>query len=236
MPRIAIAGLAYHVTHRGNRRGPVFFAAEDRETYLRWLADCGARYGLEIWAYCLMTNHVHLLVRTEQHDALARVMRDLQGYYARRINERQQWSGHLWANRFYSQPVEGGHLWAAARYIERNPVRARIVQTAAAYPLSSARAHCGLAREDVLSPHRPFANLIGWSVWLESDDPETEARIRQLIRTGHPLGGDAFCRRIGRALGRPVSPPARGRPKRMPAPSDQQPPTRESESEASTQD
>lgn len=214
MARIAIAGLVYHVTHRGNRRGPVFFSAADRTNYLHWLSQAGARHGLEFWAYCLMTNHVHLLVRTERSDSLARVMRDLQGYHARRINERQEWSGHLWANRYFSHPVEGRHLWAAARYVERNPVRAGLVERAEHSAWSSARAHCGMEGSALLSAYRPFLGLEAWwSAWLADEDSEHAERMRKAARTGRPLGEASFCEAIGRQLGRPVTQPAIGRPR-----------------------
>jgi putative transposase len=214
MPRIAIAGLAYHVTHRGNRRGTVFFSAADRETYLRWLAHAAAKHGLDLWAYCLMTNHVHLLVRVERRDSLAGAMRELQGYYAKRINERHEWSGHLWANRHYSHPVEGRHLWSTARYIERNPVRAGMVERAEQYLWSSARAHCGLEGNGVLATSGPFCGVsCDWSSWLAREEPESDEWIRKSARSGRPLGGAPFCESIGRELGRSVVQPTIGRPR-----------------------
>lgn len=214
--RITAPGLVYHVTHRGNRRGDVFFDREDRETYLRWLAGAGRRHGLDLWAYCLMTNHVHLLARGRHADSLGRAMGELQGRYARRISEARGWSGHLWANRFYSHPVVGDGLWAAVRYIERNPVRAGMVNAAEEYPWSSARAHCGLAPAGILAPERPFPGKVAdWKSWLEIDDESSDERLRASALTGRPMAdGESFAR-LERQLGRSLAPRPRGRPRKI---------------------
>jgi putative transposase len=192
MPRIAritAAGLVYHVTHRGNRGGPVFFEREDREEYLRALAGAGRSHGLEVWAYCLMTSHVHLLGLGLAADSLGKALQEVEGGHARRINRRYRWSGHLWANRFYSSPTAAEHLWAAVRYIERNPVRAGIAARAEDYPWSSARAHCGLEGPGILSPNRPFPGTIGdWKSWLEVEDAKADEKLRAAIYAGRPRG------------------------------------------------
>lgn len=213
--RIAAPGLVYHVTHRGNRRADVFFDREDREIYLRWLAGAGRRHGLELWAYCLMTNHVHLLVRGLARESLARAMRELQGRYARRVNEQRRWSGHLWANRFFSHPVGEDRLLETVRYIERNPVRAGMVERAEEYPWSSARAHCGLAAPSLLAPSRPFLGRVpDWKPWLEEDDAAIDDRLRESARKGAPFGEDEFVSRLEGELGRSLTPLPRGRPRK----------------------
>lgn len=212
--RISAAHLAHHVTHRGNRRGAVFFDDEDRSVYLRWLAEAAVRFGLELWAYCLMTNHIHLLVLSPTAAALGRALGVVQGRYAQRINRKQAWSGHLWANRFFSHPIEAGSLPIVARYIERNPVRAGIVERAEDYPWSSARSHCGLAEQGILSPRRPFPDCVDdWSAWLRQDDEPAEDRLRDCSRASQPLGSDRFCAEIEQLLGRKITPLPRGRPR-----------------------
>jgi len=212
--RITAPGLVYHVTHRGNRRGDVFFDREDRETYLRWLAGAGRRHGLDVWACCLMTNHVHLLVRARRAESFGRAMGELQGRYARRVNEARRWSGHLWANRFDSHPVSGEGLWAAVRYIERNPVRAGMVQRANEHAWSSARAHCGLAPAGILAPDRPFpGRILNWRSWLEGDDLAAYKRLRVACRAGRPVVDAAELVRLEVELGRVLLPRPRGRPK-----------------------
>jgi putative transposase len=179
--RIAIPGLPHHVTHRGNRGGETFFSDGDRDSYLRRLLCAGAHLGLELWAYCLMTNHVHLIVRPARRDSLAHTIRQVHGQHARVINRAQSWSGHLWANRYYSTPLGPEHLWAAVRYVESNPVRAGLVRVAEDYPWSSARSHCGLAPDGPLSPERPFPGpYVDWAAWLARG---TDTQLEQEIRT-----------------------------------------------------
>lgn len=213
--RLAVPNLAHHVTHRGNRRGAVFFDDEDRRVYLRWLAEAAERFELELWAYCLMTNHIHLLVLSPTAAALGRALGLLQGRYAQRINRQRKWSGHLWANRFFSHPIEGGSLPVVARYIERNPVRAGMVEQAEDYPWSSARSHCGLAGRGVLSPRSPLPDCIpDWCAWLRRVDEPAENRLRECSRASLPLGSERFCAQIEQLLGRKILPRPWGRPRR----------------------
>lgn len=141
--RIVVPGFAHHVTQRGNRRADVFETDEDRHAYLRFLTQYADKHGLSVWAYCLMTNHVHLVVVPEREDSLAKALRDAHTVYAMRFNTRTRLSGHVWQGRFYSCPMDETHLWTAVRYVERNPVRAGLVSRAEDYPWSSAPAHCG---------------------------------------------------------------------------------------------
>ena len=147
MPRLArvvIPGMPHHVTQRGNRREPVFFEPGDRAWYLHLLAHYADLHGLEIWAYCLMTNHVHLVAVPSTEASLGQSLRDAHGAYSSYLNRRINVTGHLWQGRFYSTVLEGPHMWSAVRYVERNPVRAAIVQRAEEYAWSSAAVHCGL--------------------------------------------------------------------------------------------
>lgn len=213
--RVTAAGLVYHVTHRGNRRADVFFDREDREVYLRWLAAAGRRHALEVWAFCLMTNHVHLLLRGLRSESLGRALGEVQGRYARRVNEAHGWSGHLWANRFYSHPVAGDGLWAAVRYIERNPVRAGMVTAAEEYPWSSARAHCGLSGPGILAPGRPFPGRVtDWKSWLEVGDESRDEELRTAARTGRPVANAELLDQLESELGRSLRSRPRGRPRR----------------------
>lgn len=211
--RIVIPGLPYHVTHRGNRRGDVFVGPADFEAYLRLLARRGERCRLELWAYCLMPNHVHLLVRPNQADSLARTVREVHGFHALCMNRANGWSGHLWANRYFSAPLDQRHLWAAVRYVERNPVRAGLVAAAEEYPWSSARAHCGLAPRGALSVSSPFPGPIGdWREWLSAGGDEAEEKsMRRSTATGRPSGDDAFVAELELRLGRPLTPLPRDR-------------------------
>ena len=213
--RIVVPGLPHHVTHRGNRRGEIFFSEADREDYLRLLARAGQRHGLELWTYCLMTNHVHLVVCPRGHDSLARTIREVHGNHARVLHRANGWEGHLWANRYYSSPLDPAHLWAAVRYVERNPVRAGLVETAERYPWSSAAAHCGLAPDGPLSPQRPLPGTISnWQSWLSGDcDESVDRSIRLCTAAGRPAGSPEFVAELEQILGRNLTPRPQGRPR-----------------------
>jgi REP-associated tyrosine transposase len=127
LARIVVPGVPHHVSHRGNRRGDIFLRPEDRILYIETLKEYAVKAGMDIWAYCLMTNHVHLLVTPQAEDSLAKAIGIAHRRYAVRLNKLEGWEGHLWANRFFSAPLDESHLWTAVRYIERNPVRAGLV-------------------------------------------------------------------------------------------------------------
>ncbi len=171
---MVVPGHAHHITHRGNRRAEVFVTKADRDLYKAILTDYGARAGLEVWAYCLMSNHVHLLVVPRREDSLAKGVGLAHRHYAVTLNRRECWDGHFWANRFFSTPLDEQHLWTAARYIEQNPVRAGMVKAAWDYPWSSARSHVEGVGDTLLWPQRPFPGPVGdWAQWLDSDIGET---------------------------------------------------------------
>jgi putative transposase len=124
MPRLSrtvFPGVAHHITQRGNRREQVFFDDDDRQTYLDWLAHYSRRFDVEVLGYCLMTNHVHLVVMPGSEDGLHRMLKPLHMRYAQRVNRARGWTGHLWQGRFFSSPLDEAYLWAALRYVERNP-------------------------------------------------------------------------------------------------------------------
>ncbi|MFH1018830.1 MAG: transposase, partial [Pseudomonadota bacterium] len=137
MARIVVPGIPHHVTQRGNRRQLSFFRNSDFDTYLKILGSWCRRTGLDVWAYCLMPNHVHLIVVPPDQPSLARGIGEAHKGYSRLVNERHGWKGYLWQGRFASFPMDEGHLLAAARYVERNPVEAGIVHKPEDYPWSS---------------------------------------------------------------------------------------------------
>lgn len=212
--RVIIPGLPHHITQRGNRRADVFRDEEDRTVFLRLLHNNSLRYGLKHWAYCLMSNHFHLISVPDGANSLSCTLRDLLGPYANYFNQKYGLTGRLWQGRFYSCVLEEGHLGAALRYVERNPIRAGWVGKAENYPWSSAAAHCGLRDEPLLTPFYVNPYLIpNWSDWL--CDGESEAALKQIrekTKTGRPLGSDAFIDQLENLLGRPLRPRKGGRP------------------------
>jgi putative transposase len=216
MPRVArveVPDCAHHVTQRGNRRTAIFKDEEDRRAYGTFLKKYAEKHGLDIWAYCLMTNHVHHVVVPRSPGSLSWTFRDAHTAHALRFNREWGQSGHVFQGRFFSCPMDDPHMWATVRYIERNPVRAHIVERAEDYRWSSAAAHCGLRPDDLLSDRFPPEGVISdWSAWLgEEDDKEMVKAIRRHTRTGWPCGGKEFVDRLEGMLGRSLRPQQRGR-------------------------
>ena len=145
-------GIAHHVTQRGNRREAIFFDDADRQRYIQLLLEYSARHGLKTLAYCLMTNHIHLVCIPERAGTFGSVFRPLDLRYTQHFNFSRGTSGRLWQGRPFSCALDDEHLLAAVRYVERNPVRARMVRKAEHYPWSSAAAHYGLRTDPLLSP------------------------------------------------------------------------------------
>ncbi len=221
MPRLArtvTARVPYHITQRGNRRESVFFTDEDYMAYLGWLKDYAERSKADILAYCLMTNHVHLVAVPESDDGLHHLLKPLHMRYAQRINRAKGWKGHLWQGRFFSSALDETYLWAAVRYVERNPVRAKIVRKPENYRWSSAAAHCGLIDDPVLTRKsswvRQFAEIGDWSAWLaEGDEPQALEVLRRNVERGLPCGAPKFIQKLERLTGRQLQYRPRGRPK-----------------------
>ncbi|MGH2507960.1 MAG: transposase [Gammaproteobacteria bacterium] len=223
MPRLArsvYAEVPHHITQRGNRRENVFFTDRDRVTYLKWLGEYAAKHQVEILAYCLMSNHIHLVAAPALEAGLQRALKPLHMRYAQRINRAKHWKGHLWQGRFFSSALDEDYLWAAIRYVERNPVRAKMVRKAENYPWSSAMAHCGLKEEDeVLTGkarwRKQFASIGNWSAWLaEGDDPAELEILRRNVESGLPCGSQRFIHKLEKLVGRKLEYRPRGRPKK----------------------
>jgi putative transposase len=224
MPRLArtvLGGRAHHITQRGNNRQDVFFVDDDRHVYLELLKEQGGKYGLDIVGYCLMGNHVHIVGIPRGEDSLAKAVGRAHFRYTQYINRFHKRSGHLWQGRFYSCALDDRHFWLAMRYVELNPVRARLCRKAWRYEWSSAAAHVdGKGRSELLDL-RSWYDMISAEQWrkeLNAGIDETElGRIRGNTHTGRPLGSDSFLSKLEKLLGRRVRPLPVGRPtkKRM---------------------
>jgi putative transposase len=202
---------------RGNRRLDVFFTDEDRIAYIEYLKAACKRYDVAIWAYCLMSNHVHFIAVPGKADSLSRCFSDTHGRYTRRINARQGWKGHLWQARFGSNVLSEKHLIAAVRYVERNPVRAGIVKEAWEYPWSSAAYHTSKVNHDRLAgSDNMLKDLIGdWEVYLrEQDEKVFVEMIRQESFVSRPMGDDPFVEELEKQLNRHLRRGKAGRPVR----------------------
>ncbi|MFH1748389.1 MAG: transposase [Planctomycetota bacterium] len=219
MPRIArvvISGVPHHVTQRGVRSLPVFFGKEDRRTYLRLLAEQGKLHGVRFLAYCLMSNHVHLVAVPSTEASLARAIGEAHRRYTRWVNLRQGVRGYLFQGRFYSCPLDEVHLLTAVHYIEHNPVRAGMVKRPWDHAWSSARFHVGRRATDALVEDRDLIGLIpNWREFLNTDRSSDQVQLVQSrTRTGRPCGDRAFIKRAERITRRKLTPNRRGRPRR----------------------
>jgi len=195
------AGLAYHVTQRGSNHQRIFFCASDYRMYLSLVSQQMAYAGVRVLAFCLMTNHVHLVVVPERPDSLAVLFRRVHGQYSQYLNTRRRRSGHLWQQRYYSCPLSGSHLPIALRYVERNPCRARICAAPADYQWSSARSHLGMSADKTKILDQKFWERAGgvetWrEMHAETDDPERFLLLRRCTYAGRPFGEEEFVVRL----------------------------------------
>lgn len=220
MPRIArVCAIDYphHITQRGNNREAVFFDNEDREFYLKALSRYSQQWEFDIWAYCLMTNHVHILSVPKRKESLARGIGSTNLVYTQYMNRKYKRSGRLWQNRFFSTIVEDDpYLWAVVRYIERNPVRVGLVQRAEDYKWSSCKAHVLGFKDSILTGKGWLEedNVQAYKEFLRNDDKEIEKSIRNATTTGRPLGSVSFTQLLEKELGRSLLPKKAGRPKK----------------------
>jgi putative transposase len=208
LARLVIPDVAHHVTQRGNRRQPVFFSDDDYAAYRDLVAAACAARSVRCLAWCLMPNHVHLVLTPSDADGLRGALADAHRRYSRRINFAHGWTGYLFQGRFASYPMEDAHLMAAVRYVELNPVRAKLVERAEDWRWSSAHAHV-TGRSDGLTDLAGLAGIHrNWRAMLrhglEAGDLEDEeiAAIEAHARIGRPRGSEAFVTRIETQTGR----------------------------------
>lgn len=191
--RVVVPGYPHHVTQRGNRRQPVFFTENDYRLYLKLMGEWCGKCGVEIWAYCLMPNHVHLVAVPSDERGLCRAIGEAHRRYTLQINYREGWKGHLWQERFSSFVMDERYLLAATRYIELNPVRAKLVKKPEEYRWSSARAHMR-NKDDGFVRATAVGELVGrWDDFLsETVDKDLLAGLRAHSSNGRPAGERNF--------------------------------------------
>ena len=220
MPRIArvvAVDTPHHVTQRGNGRHEVFFTDNDRLVYLSLLQQHSRHLNLKILGYCLMPNHVHLIVMPHTQDSLPRALHQTHGRYATYLNSRRSASGHVWQGRYYSCPMDDDHLWCALRYVERNPLRAGLVGRPEDYPWSSARSHVSSDCDPLVDPAEWGARWTAaeWQEFLHYPSADRDAdHVRRNTQCGRPLGTPEFVRELERQLARPLEIRKGGRPRK----------------------
>ncbi|MCR4336513.1 MAG: transposase [Candidatus Omnitrophica bacterium] len=194
--------MPHHVVQRGNRRQQVFFRDQDKQKYLEILKKQKDEHGLKIWSYCLMNNHVHLIVVPEKKESLALGIGETHKRYTRMINFREEWRGYLWEGRFKSFVLDEKYLYAAVKYVERNPVRAGIVKKAEEYAWSSARFRVSGEGNEILSDYYLLDEVKDWRVYLQQEDEDKNlSLIRRHGATGRPWGSSEFMDRLARKFG-----------------------------------
>lgn len=214
MARVVVEGAPHHVTQRGNRRQPTFWSDGDYLLYLQLAAEAFAEAEVEVWAYCLMPNHVHLIAAPKRAEGLARAVGATHVRYTRAINRRERWTGYLWQGRFASFPMDEAYLRACARYVGLNPVRAGLAARARDWGWSSVAAHLD-GREDPLLTPGPLRERLGEALpgFFETDvEAEALRKLRRARSTGRPLGGRGWVKALEASAGRSLADPPRGRP------------------------
>jgi len=211
LARVVIPGHPHHVTQRGNGRSRTFFGDADYALYRDLLARHCRAADAEVWAWCLMPNHVHLILVPSDRDGLRRALAAVHRRYAGIIHARRKRTGHFWQGRFGAVAMDEAHLAAALAYVSLNPVRARLVERARDWRWSSTRAHLtgkddGLTARAPISERFPdFADVI-----VSGAEADAFARLRAAESVGRPLGDDRFLARIERLTARRLRPGKRG--------------------------
>lgn len=214
--RVIAPGYPHHIIQRGNRRQQTFLCSDDYTAYIELMAQWCKKHAVAVWAWCLMPNHVHLIAVPQTPDGLARAVGEAHRRYTRQVNFREKWRGHLWQERFASFPMDEKHLLAAARYIEMNPVAAKLVRKAEDYRWSSARAHLK-GQDDELTSVAPLLALApDWRGFLHLSEESEVELLHRHERTGRPLGEDSFLKKLENQLKRSLRPQKPGPKKKVP--------------------
>ena len=223
-PRITLPGVPLHLIQRGNNRQACSFADEDRRVYLDCLTDYAAESGCAVHAYVLMTNHVHLLLTPRTAEGAGQLMKRLGQRYVQYVNRRYRRSGTLWEGRFRSCLVQHeAYLLTCYRYIELNPVRAKMVERPGAHPWSSYHANARGKQDALITPHDSY-------LALDRDATRRRAAYRALVRRrlapdlvdglrratngNFAFGDERFQTEVAAKLGRRVTPGRPGRPRK----------------------
>ncbi len=211
LARIVVPGLPHHVTQRGNRREAIFFEDGDQEIYRDLLAQQAGKAGVEVWAYCLMPNHVHLILTPTTAEGLGRAVGEAHRRYTNFINARGRWTGHLFQSRFASVAMDEAHLMAAVRYVSLNPVRARLTPRAQDWPWSSARAHIAGVDDELVTVRPVLERCTNFAELLGQDHENGFGDLRRGEGSGRPVGTPEFVDGLERLLGRAIARRAPGR-------------------------
>ena len=221
-PRFYLAGVPAHVMQRGHNREAIFFEEHDYREYLKILKKVADNYACQIHAYVLMTNHIHLLVTPAEKNSISLMFQSIGRLYVTYINKKYNRTGTLWEGRHKGNIIDvERYFMICMKYIESNPVRARIVKAAEDYPWSSYLANAYGKPNAIISPHKLYLALSSdkykrteyyRSLFLSSDNSSIEKHIDKSLLSGTPLGSDDFIDKIEKVFNQPVGYTERGRP------------------------
>ena len=222
--RIQYPGAMYHVMSRGDRGERIFLDDVDRHDFIKTLAEACQKTDWQVHAYCLMSNHFHLLLKPAPGQSISRILQSLTVAHTWRHHRRQGTSGHVWQGRFRSPVIQDGdHLLVVLRYIEANPVRAAMVADPCEYTWSSHRCH-GAGHADPILDSFPEWEQLGrteperrarWRRKVRGEQPAKELDgVRSSVRSGRPYGAEDWVEVISHRLGIVREPRRRGRPPR----------------------
>jgi putative transposase len=212
LARAVFPGHPHHVTQRGNGRAQVFFCDENYRLYRDLLATHCAAAGVEVWAWVLMPNHVHMILVPGDADGIRRALAPVHRRYAGHIHARLKRTGHFWQGRFGCVAMDEEHLGAAVRYVSLNPVRARLAESVADWRWSSAQVHLGRVACDGITAAEPvLTRFPDFAALLEAGEEEAAMRrLRRAETIGRPIGSEDFVTTLEALSARRLAPAKRG--------------------------
>ncbi len=213
-PRSVFANIPHHITQRGNRGNDVFFGDSDKDYYLELLQIYTTKHQVDVLAYCLMTNHIHLILKPRKEDGLQQVLKPLHMRYSQYINKQQKTTGILWQGHFFSSALDDKYNYYAFAYVENNPVKAKMVEKATDYIYSSAKHHAGMTVNKMITNYNIGIKQSEYLVYLQNMFHQNNDTLKTNTRKGLPCGSDAFISRLGDMVGRDLSFKGIGRPKK----------------------
>ncbi len=223
-PRAVIPKIPHHIIHRGNNRQEIFYHDIDYSFLIKTIQEAKKEFNCLIYGYCFMSNHIHIIVQPSDMVSLSRMLKLVAGRYARYINKTYKRTGILWEGRFKSSPIEQEkYLLGCIRYIEMNPVKAKVAKDPKEYRWSS-YAKRALGEDDPILDLDPYYLELGktpeeraeaYREWFKESIPEDELNhIRKGIRSSIPIGSKDFINQLSQILGRNIVFRPRGRQRR----------------------
>lgn len=206
LPRIVVPGIPHHVTQRGIRKKKVFFRELDYRIYLELAREYKEKAEVDVWAYCLMPNHIHMVVVPKRETSLSKFFGPVHCRYAVKVNAVHGWQGHLWQQRFYSTVMDETHTLTAMRYVELNPVRAGLCANPGGWQWSSIHAHLGKGSDPLVDTESTRKLVPNWGEYICGTTPANQQdALRTHTRTGRPVGTQEFLDSVKKRIGRSTS-------------------------------